>query len=76
MLDYWKQQRYNDCKKERHPGQRIVECTSSSFKPTSSVFSVGDKQGDVVAVFKRMAIIPIVGAGAVYFLVDFFEVKQ
>ena len=75
MLDYWEQQSYNR-KEERHPGQRIDECNSTCFKPTWSVFSVGDEQGDIVAVFKRMAFIPVIGTGAVYFLVDFFKVKR
>ena len=75
MLDQWEEQSYN-CKQKRHPGQKIIERNYSSLKPTSSAFGVNDEQGDVHAVFKRMAFSPVIGGRAVYSLIDFFKVKK
>jgi len=63
-------------KEKGKPRQGSVECDPSNFEPTSSVFGVGNEQGDIATISERMAFIPVSRCGTIYFFVDSFSSKE
>ena len=52
-------QQTRETKENGKPSQRSVKRDSTNFEPTLPLFGVISKQGDVVAIFERMAVTPL-----------------
>ena len=44
-----------ETKEERKPGQGRIKSDSTNFKPTLSLFSIGNEQGNITTIFEGMS---------------------